>query len=387
MMGHPRAVAIVSAAFTAVLWAYACGDGGTEPSPPPDPPRPATVSISPATAALTAVGETVQLRAEVRDQNGQVMAGGAVAWTSSDASVAAVDPSGVVTAVSNGAATVTATAGSVSGSAAVTVAQVILAVSVSPAADTLVVADTLSLSAQATDANGHAVAGAEFAWSSSDTLVVVTDEVGLVTGVGPGEVEVTATSSGVTGSAAVVVVAQAPTTVTVTPDTVELTALGDTVRSSAEVRDQAGRSMEGVAVAWLSADTLVAVVDSTGLVTAVGNGTTTVTAAAGSVSGSAAVTVAQVILAVSVSPQATTLVVADTLRLTAEAQDARGSAIPGRVFVWASASEDVAAVDSTGLVRAVSAGDARITATSGGVTGSAIVDCCLNQITAQIRGG
>ena len=370
-MSRPRAVAIASAAFTAVLWAYACGDRGTEPSLPPDPPRPTTVSVTPATAALAALGETVQLRAELRDQNGQVMAGAPVAWSSSDASVTIVDGSGLVTAAGNGTARVTATAGSVSGSAAVTVAQVVSAVSVSPAADTLVVADTLRLWAQATDANGRAVVGAEFAWSSSDTLVAVADEVGLVTGVGPGEVEVTATSSGVTGSAALVVVAQAPTTVTVTPATVELAALGDTVRPSAEVRDQIGRPMEGVAVAWLSADTLVAMVDSAGLVTAAGNGTTTVTATAGSVSGSAAVTVAQVIRAVSVSPPADTLVVADTLRLSAQATDANGHAVAGAEFAWSSSDTLVAAVGGSGLVRGIGGGVATITASTGGAEGTA----------------
>ena len=42
-----RTLAIAAAAVTAVLWAYACGDGGTEPiTPPPDPPRPATVDGS-----------------------------------------------------------------------------------------------------------------------------------------------------------------------------------------------------------------------------------------------------------------------------------------------------------------------------------------------------
>ena len=56
----------------------------------PEPPRPTAVGVAPAEAALAAFGETVQLRAEVRDQAGRVMAGAAVAWTSSDASVAAV---------------------------------------------------------------------------------------------------------------------------------------------------------------------------------------------------------------------------------------------------------------------------------------------------------
>ena len=88
-----------------------CGDGGTEP-PAPEPPRATTVTVTPATAELAALGATVQLSARVLDQNGQAMAGAAVAWSSSDASVASVDASGLVAAVDNGTATVTATSGS-----------------------------------------------------------------------------------------------------------------------------------------------------------------------------------------------------------------------------------------------------------------------------------
>ena len=80
-----------------------------------------TVTINPGSAALSALGETARFTAEVRDQNGQVMAEAAVAWASSDASIATVDASGVATAAGNGSATITATSGSVSGTAAVTV--------------------------------------------------------------------------------------------------------------------------------------------------------------------------------------------------------------------------------------------------------------------------
>ena len=189
-----------------VAWAAACGDGATEPpAPPPDPPRPTTVTVTPATAELASLGETVQLRAEVRDQNGQVMAGTSVTWASSSAAVATVSAAGLVTAADNGTATITASAGGVSGTATVMVAQTVSAVTIAPAADTLVAGDTLRLAAEATDANGHTVAGAEFAWASGDTAVAVVDATGLVTGIGAGEVEITATSSGVTGRATLVV--------------------------------------------------------------------------------------------------------------------------------------------------------------------------------------
>ena len=88
-MSHHRILFFVAATLSATLWAYACGDGTTEPpTPPPEPPRPTTVTVTPASAQLTALGATEQFTAEVRDQNGQVMAGAGVTWTSSNASVA-----------------------------------------------------------------------------------------------------------------------------------------------------------------------------------------------------------------------------------------------------------------------------------------------------------
>ena len=107
----------VGAIVTVVL---SCGEGTVEPTSPPARVA-TTVTVNPSSAALSALGETVRFTAEVRDQNGQVMAEAAVAWVSSDASVATVDASGLVTAAANGMATIEARSGSASGSAAVTV--------------------------------------------------------------------------------------------------------------------------------------------------------------------------------------------------------------------------------------------------------------------------
>ncbi len=117
-------------------------------------------------------------------------------------------------------------------------------VTVSPATATVVEADTLRLTATATNAYGQVVSGVEFVWASGNTAVAVVDTSGLVTGVGAGEVQVTATAAGLTGRAELTIVAPVPTTVAVTPDSVVLIALGQTTQLTAEVRDQAGRAME-----------------------------------------------------------------------------------------------------------------------------------------------
>ena len=357
----------------ALAAALSCGDGTVEPPPPPPPapPQPTTVTVSPSTPDLTALGTTVQLRVDVRDRNGRIISGAAVTWVSADTSVAVVDESGLVTAAGNGTSTVTGTAGSASGTATVTVAQQVSAVAVTPAADTLLVGDTLRLAAEATDANGHAAEQADLTWASSNAAVGTVDTTGLVRGVGAGAVEITATAGGVAGGAALVVVPLPPATVELTPDTVFLAAPGVTARLMAEVRDRLGRTIEDETVAWASADTLVAVVDSGGLVTAMREGKTTVTATAGSAHGSAAAIVLQSAELVAVAPAVDTIAPRDTLRLAATAYRNGGLVVPAAEFRWSSSDPSVATVDTTGLVRGASDGVATIRATAGATWGTA----------------
>ena len=293
-MNRHRIILVAAAGLCAALWTYACGDGATEPPPPaPDPPRPASVAVAPATAELTALGATVQLRAEVRDQNGQAMTGATVTWSSGRAAVATVDGSGLVTAAGNGTATITASAGRASGTATVTVAQSPDSVVVLPAeAAIAALGDTLRLVAEAFDANGRAVAGTAFSWESSDDAVATVDGSGLVTAVGNGTATITATAGSASGAAAVTVM-QAPDSVVVSPAEGTIAALGDTLRLAAEAFDANRHAISGVEFSWASSDGAVATVDGSGLVTAAGNGTATITASAGSASGSAAVTVEQ----------------------------------------------------------------------------------------------
>ena len=202
----PRRSAIGAAVVLAgTTWLAACGGGATNPTPPPaspPPPRPTTVVVSPATAELASLGATVQFRAQVSDQNGQAMTGVGVTWASGTAAVATVNETGLVTAAGNGMSTVSATAGPVSGAATVTVTQRVSAVAVTPPpADSMVAGDTLRLSAEASDANGHPVANAEFEWSSSDAAVATVDASGLVAAVDSGTATITASAGETAGEA------------------------------------------------------------------------------------------------------------------------------------------------------------------------------------------
>ena len=156
-MSCHRTIIRLSAVLPSLALGWACGD---DSATAPEPARPTTVTVSPATHGLTALGATVQLSAEVRDQNARVMAGATVTWTSSASSMATVNASGLVTAAGNGTATITASAGSASGSAVVTVMQSAASVEVSPSVYELTaLGQTVQLTAEAFDENGHAVAG------------------------------------------------------------------------------------------------------------------------------------------------------------------------------------------------------------------------------------
>ncbi|HEX9729768.1 MAG TPA: Ig-like domain repeat protein [Gemmatimonadales bacterium] len=77
----------------------------------------------------------------------------------------------------------------------------------------------------------------------------------------------------------------------ISPSDTTLTAIGDTVALSAEVLDASANALEGRSFIWSSSDEIVATVDAEGVATAVGNGTATITATSGGVSGAAEVTV------------------------------------------------------------------------------------------------
>ena len=375
-----RGALATAVALGAALSVSSCGD-----STPPEPPVsvPTTVTVDPDAATLEAIEATVQLTATVQDQFGWAMQGAQVTWSTSDDAVATVDAGGLVTAVGNGAVTVAATSGSASGTAAVTVEQVVAQVTVTP--DSVAFAalgDTVRVAGTAVDGNGHGVPGVEISWSASDDAVATVDTEGLVTAVGNGAVTVAATSGSASGTAAVTV-EQVVAQVTVTPDSVAFAALGDTVRVAGTAVDGNGHGVPGVEISWSASDDAVATVDTEGLVTAVGNGAVTVAATSGSASGTAAVTVEQVVAQVTVTPDSVAFAaLGDTVRVAGTAVDGNGHGVPGVEISWSASDDAVATVDTEGLVTAVGNGAVTVAATSGSASGTAAVT--VEQVVAQV---
>jgi uncharacterized protein YjdB len=126
---------------------------------------------------------------------------------------------------------------------------------------------------------------------------------------------------------------------------------------------------------WTSSSPSVATIDNSGLATAVATGNTTITASNGGVTASTTLTVSnQVISSIAVLPVNATLTVRQTQQFVATAtlSDNTTSNVTTSVN-WSSSNPAIATVTNTGLVTAISAGNATITATSGTVTGNTTV--------------
>jgi hypothetical protein len=121
-------------------------------------------------------------------------------------------------------------------------------------------------------------------WRSLNTGVATVTSTGQVRAVAAGVALITATSRGAADTARVVV-RQVPATVVVRPGGTTLDP-GRQLQFAAVVRDAGGNLISGAVVSWSSANTTVASVSPTGLVTAQGGGSTMVRAVAGSVTGS-----------------------------------------------------------------------------------------------------
>jgi uncharacterized protein YjdB len=229
------------------------------------------VTLDKETATLTAAGATVELVATVAPETA---ADKTVVWSTSNAEVATVDENGVVTAVANGTATITATAGGFSATCEVTVAIKVEMITLNTTWGELTgLGATLQLIATVAPENA---VDKTITWSSSTEAVTV-DETGLVTVVAPYDGTVTITATAVNGVTATCMLTVTAMQVTLDKTEVELTAWGATVELVATV---APEDAWDTSVTWTSSDETIATVDANGVVTALANGVVTITATA-----------------------------------------------------------------------------------------------------------
>ena len=320
--------------------------------------RPRIVTVSPASSVLTN-GETMQLTAAVQIDAGMSTA---VLWRVTNPAVVMVSSNGLVTAIAQGTATVTAISVADTtrrGQASITVVPAVRSVTVQPEVASVGMGATRQLTATIVGDVGVSPA---VIWRTANPTVAQISQTGVVTGVALGSTTITAIAAADTtrrATATVTVVAVARE-VEVLPGSSSIN-VGATRQFTATVIGTSGTSQ---AVTWRTANPAVASVSTGGVVTGVAQGTTTVTAvsvADTTLRGTATVTIVPIVRTVTVQPSAAAINIGEARQLT---QTVTADAGASTAVTWRSANPAVASVSQNGVVSGVSAGSVPITVLS-----------------------
>ncbi len=193
---------------TLVVLLAACGGGeGTKPTPIDNTPVVTSVTVVPGVVQIE-INTTTTLAAQVKDQNGAIMSGKTVTWSSGSPATVTVDGSGVARGVGVGSATISASVDGKTGLSIVNV-QPLAVTSVAINPPTAALAGTsFALSAVLKDRNGADLTGRFISWSSSNTRVATIGlSSGNVTALTAGTTTITALSEGVSASYNLVIAA------------------------------------------------------------------------------------------------------------------------------------------------------------------------------------
>ena len=360
-------------------------------------------SIAVSGASSLAAGATEQLTAQgtYSDSSTQALTT-QVTWQSSDATVATVSNAGLLTALKAGTITVTATMGSVSGTASVVVnAASVSSITISPALFSIASGQNQQLTAQAVYPDGTSQdVTSQVTWSSSATNVATVSGSGMVTGVSAGSSTITASLGAVSRTAVATVTAAQLNSIIVTPSTASI-ATGQTQAFAANGIFSDGSSTDITnSVIWTSSAINFATIDPTGLATGVSAGAATVTATSGTVSGTASLTVTAAVLnSIDIAPDDQYIPIGGQFPLVLTGSYSDNTTQTLTSAVWTSSDPTIASVDPvSGVVTGVSDSNGSpvtITATADGmsnttsvyVTAAVAESLSLTPITASIASG
>jgi uncharacterized protein YjdB len=311
-----------------------------------------------------------------------------VSWSSSSNGIATITNgmgAGIVTGVQAGDVTITASSGSASGTATVTVLPATLQqIDVEPANAMTTAGLRSNYTATGMYSDGSkADLTTQVTWTTSDTTVATISNVagaqGQLLARAAGSTTVIATFGSVTGSTTVIVTGRAPIGLAISPLAVS-TPAGIAVQYAAVelFNDGTQRNVSGMAM-WTSSNPMVARIDPTGRAVAVAPGTTTIQATFMGFTASTTLTVtAAVLTSLQLTPLAPTLAVGAILRFTAQAVFSDGSTNDVTTMAtWVSSNPMALGVDTAAGVRgratALAPGMSTVTASFMGLSSSTVV--------------
>ena len=194
-----------------------------------------------------------------------------IAWKSANKSIATVSSDGVVTPVAPGTTEITATVLGLSTKCTITVIAPLQSISLSETSLKLNVGDSKTLKVTYNPTN--TTDNKNVTWNSSNKAVAKVDTNGKITAVSSGTAVITATVGSKTAKCTVSVLSQKEE-ISISLNKKNLTLPSEQIRKLTVTSD---KSLEGKDITWNSSNKAVATVNQNGLVTALKEGTTTIT--------------------------------------------------------------------------------------------------------------
>lgn len=295
-------------------------------------------------------------------------------WSSSDASVASVDSTGVVRGLAVGTSTITAKSGTVSATTALTVtAATLSSLTLSPANPGVPLGLTQQLTATGTYSDGGSFdLTSAVTWSSSATAVATVSPWGQSKAVAVGSTIITA-KFGTTSSAVTLQVTPAALeSIALTPANPAVAkGLSQQVTAIGAFSDGSSRDVSS-SVTWSSSNPAVATIGATGLAQGISVGTSTIGVASGALSASTTLTVTAASLSsIAITPANPSIYRGLTQQFTAMGTYSDGTVVDISSAVgWSSSVTVVATVTASGLASPGGFGTTAISATLGAVSAS-----------------
>ena len=225
---------------------------------------------------------------------------------------------------------------------------------VTPATNTILVGQNLTLTV--TNANGSAI-NKQATWTSSDTSVAVVVSTGIstarVTGRRIGTVTITAVSGNKNGTNTTTVVPVPVRSVTLAPDSARVQ-LGDSQQYTATPRDSAGNPLTGRVVTWSTTTASIATINSSGLATTHARGSTRVIATVEGHADTTWLIVEQTPSRIELAERSIIFdALGETKQLVANVYDGRNNLISDAMVSWTTSDAQIATVNATGAVAPV----------------------------------
>ena len=213
---------------------------------------PASIVIQPPSATLASVKDTLLLSASVRNSRGNLIQSPVITWRASDTTIARVDttPRALAVATRAGSVRIIAVAGGIADTCLITVTNAPAVIDIVRGVDTLTsIWDSLPISAVILNARGDSLAPSAVQWSSDAPLVGSVTGSGLVVARDTGQTTVRAryvTSLGDTLRDSIAIrVFNLPASIVLSDDRDTLTAVGQSLSYSGQVRNARGNPIPG----------------------------------------------------------------------------------------------------------------------------------------------